>query len=67
MSFVLVLFGVYPCMAIDVSGEYNGGFLPDISYTADPILVALGNPIKCHEEVFLQPIIPPERSDIFPP
>ena len=29
----------------------------------DPMLLPLGNPIECHEEVLcLQPIIPPKRS-----
>ena len=32
------------------------------------ILLPSGNPFKCHEEVlYLQPMIPPNRSDIFPP
>ena len=34
----------------------------------DPILLPLGNPIKCHKEVLsLQPMIPPKRFDISPP
>ena len=34
----------------------------------DPILFASGNLFKCHEEVlYLQPLIPPERFDIFSP
>ena len=47
-----------PCIAINVSVQYNGGLiLPDI------ILLA-----KCHEEVlYLQPMIPPKRFDILPP
>ena len=39
------------------------GFLPDM------ILLTLcyysGNPIKCHEVLSLQPMIPPKRFDIF--
>ena len=36
--------------------------------TVDPMLLPLGNPIKCREEVLsLQPIVPPKRSDIFFP
>ena len=36
--------------------------------TVDPMLSASGNLFKCHEEVlYLQPLIPPERFDIFSP
>ena len=53
-------------MAINVSVQYNGGLLPD--FTVDPMLLPSGNPFKCHEEVlYLQPLIPPKRFDIFPP
>ena len=56
-----------PCMAINVSVQHNGGFLPGY-YTVDPMLLPSGNPFKCHEEVlYLQPIIPPKRFDISPP
>ena len=42
-------------MAIDISMQYNGEFLPGI------ILLT-------HEEIlYLQPSIPPKRFDIFPP
>ena len=35
--------------------------------TVDPMLSASGNLFKCHEEVlYLQPLIPPKRFDIFP-
>ena len=55
-----------PCMAINVSVQYDGGFLPDI--TADPMLLLSGNPFKCHEEVlYFQLLIPPKRFDIFSP
>ncbi|CAN0431659.1 unnamed protein product [Ascophyllum nodosum] len=38
------------------------------SCTVDPVLFPSGNPFKCHEEVlYLQPLIPPKRFDIFPP
>ena len=53
-------------MAINVSVQYNGGLLPGI------ILLTLccyhrgTNTFKCHEEVlYLQPMIPPKRFDIF--
>ena len=40
-------------------------------YTVDPIngtVLSSGNPFKYHEAVvFLQPMIPPKRFDIFPP
>ena len=34
-----------------VSVQYNGGLLPDI-YTVGPMLLALGDPFKYHEERF---------------
>ena len=55
-------------MAINVSVHDNGGFLPSIVLLVDPMLLPYGNPCKCHEEVlYLQPMIPPKRFDIFPP
>ena len=46
-----------PCMAINVSVQYDGGFLPDI------ILLT-----QRHEEVlYFQLLIPPKRFDIFSP
>ena len=52
-------------MAINVNVQYNGG-LPPRHYTVDPMLFPSGNPSKCHEEVlYLQPLIPPKRFDIF--
>ena len=56
-----------PCTAVNVSVQHNGGFLPGI------ILLTQchnhrGEPFTCHEEVlFLQPMIPPKRFDIFFP
>ena len=36
--------------------------------TVDPMLFPSGNPFKCHKEVlYLQPLIPPKRFDIFSP
>ena len=53
-------------MAINVSVQYNGGLLFDI--TVDPMLLPSRNPFKCHEDVlYLQPMIPPKRFDIFSP
>ena len=55
-------------MAINVSVQYNGGLLPDIILTVDPMLFSSGNPFECHEEVlYLQPLIQPKRFDIFSP
>ena len=46
----------------DVSVHYNGGLLPDIIILfVDPMLLPLGNPFRCHEEVlYSQPMIPPK-------
>ena len=66
--FSFVLFGGPPCMAINVSVQYNGGLLPDIILLTQPMLLPSGNPFKCHEEVLsLQPTIPPRCFDMFPP
>ena len=35
-------------MAINISVQYNGGFLPDIILTVDPRLPPSGNPFKYH-------------------
>ena len=75
VSGLFLMFFWCPCTAINnVSVQYNGGLLlqynnggllPDIIH---PMLFASGNPFKCHEEVlYLQPLIPPKRFDIFPP
>ena len=38
-----------------------------LNNNVDPMLLPSGNPFECHEEVlYLQPMIPPERFDIFP-
>ena len=52
VSGLFLLFFWCPCMASNVSAQYNGGFLPDIIHTVDPILLPSGNPFKCHEEFF---------------
>ena len=53
-------------MAVNVSVQYNGGFLPDIILLTLCHYLPSGNPIKGHEEVLsLQPMIPPKRFDIF--
>ena len=54
-------------MAINVSVQSNGGFLPRHD-TVDPMSVPLGTPIKYHEEFLsLHPIILPKRFGIPPP
>ena len=51
-----------PCMAINVSIQYNGGLLPDIILLTQSMLSPSGNLFECHEEVlYLQPLIPPKR------
>ena len=61
VSVLFLLFFWCPCMAINVSVQYNGT-------TVDPMLFPPGNPFKCHEEVlYLQPLIQPKRLDIFSP
>ena len=53
-------------MAINVSVHYNGA--SPRHYTVDPMLFPSGNPFKCHEEnLYLQPLIQPNRFDIFSP
>ena len=55
-------------MMIDVSGQYNGGFLPDMTLLTQCYYVPSGNPFKCHEEILpLQSMIPPKRFDIHSP
>ena len=45
-------------MVINISVQYNGGFLPDI-ILLDPMLSASGNLFKCHVVVlYLQPFDP---------
>ena len=66
--FLFSLFFWCPRMAINVSVQYNQRWASARYYTFDPMLPPQGNPFKCHEEVlYLQPMIPPERFDIFSP
>ena len=52
-------------MAINVSVQYNGGFLPDlILLTLCYYHPSAKNPIKCHEEVLpWQPMFPLKHFD----
>ena len=54
---------------INVSVQFNGGFLPDMILLTLSMLLLLANPIKCDEQVLsLQPkCFPPKRFDNFPP
>ena len=68
VSVLFLMFFWCPCMAISVNVQYNGGLLPDIILLTQSMLFPSGNPFKYHEEVlYLQPLIPPKRFDIFPP
>ena len=56
-----------PCMAINISVQYNSGLLPDIIRLTQ-CYYHRGTGLKCHEEVlYLQSMILPKRFDIFPP
>ena len=67
VSGLFLMFFWCPCMAINVNVQYNGGLLLDI-IPVDPLLSASGNLFERHEEVlYLQPLIPPKRFDIFSP
>ena len=67
ISVLFLLFVWCPCMAINVSVySITVGFSPDIILLTQ--LLPLVNPFKCHEEaLYLQPMIPPKRFDIFLP
>ena len=48
--------------------QHNRGFLPGIILLLIQCYYHRGNPFKCHEEaLYLQPMIPPKRVDMFPP
>ena len=68
VSVLFLLFFWCPCTAIYVSVRYDGGASPR-HYIVDPMLFPSGNPFICHEEdyLYLQPLIPPKRFDIFSP
>ena len=53
-------------MAINVDVQCNGELLPDILLLLTQCYYHRGKPFKCHDEVlYLQPMIPPNRFDIF--
>ena len=56
-----------PCMAVNVSVQYNDGLLPDILLLTQ-CYFHQGTRLNAMEEVlYLQPSIPPKRFDIFSP
>ena len=64
VSVLFLLFFWCPCMAINVSVQQASPRY----YTVVPMLFPSRNPFKWHEEVlYLQPLIPPKRFDIFSP
>ena len=57
--FVFAFCLLYPCMAINVSIQYNIGLLADIILLTQSMLLPSGNPFKCHKELLsLQAIDP---------
>ena len=66
MVYYIVLFLLFfwcPCMAINVSVQYDGGLLPDIILLTQCYLF-----FHRGEVLYLQPLIPPtKRFDIFSP
>ena len=68
VSVLFLLFFWCPCMAINVSVQYNGGLLPDIMLLTQCYFHrgTRSNAMKrfC---IYLQPSIPPKRFDIFSP
>ena len=54
-------------MAINVRVQYNGGFLPDIILLTQCYYHRGGTRLNAMGDVlYLQPMIPPKRFDIFP-
>ena len=54
-----------PCMAINVSVQYDGGFLPDI-ILLNQCYYHRGTRLNA-EMLYFQLLIPPQRFDIFSP
>ena len=54
-------------MAINISAQYNGGLLPDIILLTQCYYHNRGTRLNDEEVLYLQPMIPPKRFDIFPP
>ena len=55
-------------MAINVNVQYNDGFLPDVILWTQCYLHRRGTCLNAMKRfLYLQPLIPPKRFDIFPP
>ena len=55
-------------MAINVNVQYNGGLLPDIILLTQCYLHHRGTCLNAMKRIlYLQPLIPPKRFDVFPP
>ena len=66
-SGLLLMFFWCLCMAINVNVQYNGGLLPDIILLTQCYLHRGTCPNAMKEVLYLQPLIPPKRFDIFSP
>ena len=65
---LLALLVQWACAIQKVVSEATTRWASPRHYTVDPMLLPSGNPFRCHEEVlYLQPMIPPKRFDIFSP
>ena len=68
VSGLFLMFFWCPCMAINVNVQYNGGLLPDIILLTQ-CYFHRGTRLNAMKRfyLYLQPVIPPKRFDIFPP
>ena len=66
VSGLFLMFFWFPCMAINVNVQYNGGLLPDIILLTQSYLHR-GTRLNAMKRFCLQPLIPPKRFDIPPP
>ena len=69
VSVLFLLLVWCPGMAFNASVQHNGGLLPGIILLTQSMLLPSGNPFKSHKIfcIYLQPMVPPKRFDIFPP
>ena len=67
VSVLYLLFFWCPCMAINVSVQYNGELLPDIMMLVQCYFYRGTRLNAMKRFLYLQPLIPPKRFDIFPP
>ena len=68
VSGLFLMFFWCPCMAINVSVQYNGGLLPDIILLTQ-CYFRRGTRLNVMKRfcIYLQPLIPPKRFDISSP